>query len=143
MRRILVSSLFALVLGGCTVVLPNVIATPTVPAGLTASAPMRCEANQELSLVNTYITGAGPAVVVSGNCVLTVENSTLDVSGVAIQVEDNGQLTIRNSHVSGAGGSCAISGNGAIHASGSVFVGRRGSTDNGEFVDEGGNSFND
>jgi hypothetical protein len=104
---------------------------------------MRCEGNQELSLVNAYIAGPGPAVVVSGNCLLTVENTTLDVSGVAIQVEDNGQLTLRNSRVSGAGGSYALSGNGSLHASGTVFVGRRSATENGEFTDEGGNSFND
>jgi len=143
MRRFVVAAVVSLVCAGCTVVLPNVVTGPAVPAGLTASAPMRCEANQELSLVNAYISGAGPAVVVTGNCVLTVDNTTLDVSGVAIQVEDNGQLTIRNSRVTGAGGSCAISGNGAIHASGTVFVGRRGSSENGEFIDEGGNSFND
>lgn len=147
MRRLVVAALFSLVLGGCTVVLqganPTVATSPSVPAGLTASGPMRCEANQELSLVNAYIAGDGPAVVVSGNCVLTVENTTLDVTGVAIQVEDNGQLTLRNSRVSGTGGSYAISGNGSVHASGTIFVGRRSATENGEFADEGGNGFND
>ena len=140
----LVVALFPIALAGCTVVLQG--ANPTVasvPPGLTSSGPMRCEANQQLSLVNAYISGAGPAVVVSGNCVLTIENSTVDVSGLAIQVEDNGQLTLRNSQVSGTSGSYAISSNGVVHASGTAFVGRRGAIDNGTFTDEGGNSFND
>jgi len=149
MRTLFIStlSLVAFVFSGCTLVLHGTpsgeVAAPGVPPGLTASTPVRCEANQELTLHNLYITGQGPGVTALGNCALTIEGSTIDVSGVALQVSDNSTVTIRNSRLSGTSGSFSVGQNGTVHASGSVFVGRHDSADNGEVVDDGGNTFND
>jgi hypothetical protein len=84
---------------------------------------IECDAGGDVEIIGRSIRAAGNAVVVSGNCDVTIQDSHIDAGAVAVLVSGNGDVTIDSSFVQGARGAVKAEGNAEVESSGSTFRG--------------------
>lgn len=115
---------------------------PEVPAkGLRTIKPIICQGNKDQEFTRVLITGDGDGVVIQGNCDITLRDSQVDVQGYGVKVQGNGDVKLVRTFVRGKKGSVIIMGNGDVNASSSTLVGKIQKLGNGEFNDQGNNTF--
>ncbi len=118
-----------------------------VPDNSTYSGPITntvaCYGTEDLLLDGADISVQGNGVVVEGSCTITIRNSQISASENALLVQGNGDIIISGSQVQGARNAVQILGNGTVEATNTTFVGQKDVQDNGDFEDEGGNSWSE
>lgn len=100
-----------------------------------------CHENEDLLLRGATVSTAGNGVLVQGNCTITIDDSQISSGENALLVEGNGTIIIRNSQIQGKRNALLIQGNGTVEAENSNFTGHKQLEDNGDFEDNGGNTW--
>jgi hypothetical protein len=110
-------------------------------SGLRQHPPVTCTGNREIVLEGVHIAAPEVAVDVVGNCSVVVTNSHIAGGRYGVLIRGNGEVRFHNSTVEGGEASYVIMGNGAISARGTRFVGQHMITGNGDFQDQGSNTW--
>ena len=103
--------------------------------------PYRCSGQTDKVLSGIEISTPGVAVEVTSNCTLTIRNSRIHGGKVAIKVTGNGTLNIIKATVESHKVAVLTAGNGTTNARGSTFYGKSQVAGNGDFNNNGGNTF--
>ncbi len=111
------------------------------PANYAKTNAFVCKGNQNITLKNRWIRTNGNAIVVKGNCDLVLINSWIVADGIAIKTTGNGDIKIRNSFIYGGRYSIYVGGQGDVYAKNSTFQGSIKKVGNGDFNNQGGNTF--
>ncbi len=161
-RTLLTTSSLSLVLAACTVQTAPPVAEPgyaaagaeaepgadpeapvaEAPVGdMEEHPPVVCHGNEDIELVNAVIDAPDIAIHVVGNCNVTVVNSEISAGNVAISIQGNGDVRLQNSTVQGGQAAVSITGNGDVYAKDTTFTGQKVIVGNGDYNDEGGNTW--
>lgn len=115
--------------------------TLVVPKGYKQHAPIVCQGNQERTYSHVYLKCRNDCVLVQGNCDITIKDSHLEAGRHGVLLQGNGDIKLVRTYVEGHASAISISGNGDVSASGCTIVGGVKTSGNGDFEDEGKNSF--
>jgi hypothetical protein len=110
------------------------------PKGLKKAQPIHCVGNNDLTLTKRYIDTTGTAIVLVGNCGVTITQSWIR-GNVAISIMGNGTVTIKNSVIIGRNKAINIIGNGDVSLKNSHIKGRISKLGSGDITKRGGNTF--
>jgi hypothetical protein len=114
-------------------------ATP-IEDGPTEAGGIVCKGDEEITLTGRTIKTAGIGVTVQDNCRAKLIGCQIQAGAYGVLVSDNGELIIQGSTIRGGKAAVRIQENGTIKAKGSTFQGGVKKEDNGEFVNQGGNT---
>ncbi|MBK6850019.1 MAG: hypothetical protein IPG96_21590 [Proteobacteria bacterium] len=99
------------------------------PPALSASRPIRCVGNTDLTVSDRLVRGAGDGVFAGGNCTLTLRRAWIDVAGTGLVVADNATVKLEDSFVRGRRAAVRARDNATVSGTGRL-VGDVASADN-------------
>jgi hypothetical protein len=114
---------------------------PEVPEGLEESEPITVKGDTTVEITNRLIKTNGNGIIVSEESDVVISNCYIVAGEVGLKVSENGTVEIKDSFILGGVAALLVADEGDASASETIFRGSVVISDNGDFGDEGDNTF--